>query len=109
MVALILPTLVPNKGRNASTYHFISTTFIKWAIPEKNQTGEVEDIEFPGVLKKEHVEIPGANKIVEFPGVFKKKSCGIAMGLGFWPLNFQGISHKFAEFPGAQACFLWNF
>ena len=34
----------------------------KWAIPEKNpntSTGAgVEDMEFPGVLKKEHVEIP---------------------------------------------------
>ena len=36
----------------------------KWAIPEKIQTGRfgvVEDMEYPGVLKKEHVEIPGVN------------------------------------------------
>ena len=40
--------------------------------------GEVEDKEFPGVLKKEHVEIPGDQlkevpyKLVEFLGV---KAC----------------------------------
>ena len=34
---------------------------VEWAIPEKTQTvGEgVEDIIFPGVLKKENVEFPG--------------------------------------------------
>ena len=37
-----------------------------------------------GVLKKEHVEIPGSmKKEEEFPVVFKKKSCGISIGLGF--------------------------
>ena len=42
------------------------------------------DMEFPGVLKKEHVEIPGQlKKEVEFPGVFIKKLCGISKGLGF--------------------------
>ena len=33
----------------------------KWAIPQKIQTGGVEDMEFPRVLKKIHVEIPGVN------------------------------------------------
>ena len=31
----------------------------QWTIPEKIQTGGVEDMEFLGVLKKEHEEIPG--------------------------------------------------
>ena len=33
------------------------------AIPEKIQTGDkgVNDIDFPGILKKEHVEIPEVN------------------------------------------------
>ena len=41
---------------------------------QKNiQTGGVEDLEFPGVLKKKHVESPGSiKKEVEIPGVFKK-------------------------------------
>ena len=30
-------------------------------------------------------------KEVEFPLAFKKKSCGISMGPGFWPQNFQGV------------------
>ena len=42
-----------------------------WAIPENNQTGEVKDIEFPGVLKKELVGLIKSN--VEFRGVVKKK------------------------------------
>ena len=53
--------------------------------------GGVEDMEFPGVLKKEHVDIPGVNKKeVESPGVFKKNSCGgIFMGLLFWPWSLE--------------------
>ena len=54
-----------------------------WAIPEKphreggGATG-VEDMDFPGVLKKQQVEFPGVNfKNVEFPALIKKKSCGI--------------------------------
>ena len=40
--------------------------FYEWAIPEKIQTrggrgGRIEDMEFAGVLKKKHVEIPGVN------------------------------------------------
>ena len=31
-----------------------------WAIPEKKTRG-VEDMKFPGVLKKEHVEIQGVS------------------------------------------------
>ena len=63
------------------------------------------DMEFPGVLKKEHVEIPGQlKKEVEFPGVFIKKLCGISKGLGFWPWNFQKVSHNFTEYPGVKAC-----
>ena len=34
---------------------------MQWAIPEKIQTGGVEDMEFLGVLKEKHVEIPGDN------------------------------------------------
>ena len=41
---------------------------MNWAIPEKTQTGGdgggggwAEDTEFQGVLKKEHVEIPGVS------------------------------------------------
>ena len=33
----------------------------KWAIPEKNPNRKVDDMEFLGVLKKKHVEIPGVN------------------------------------------------
>ena len=36
--------------------------------------GRFEDMEFPRVLKKENMEIPGVNlKEVEFPRVFKEK------------------------------------
>ena len=40
-------------------------------------------MEFPGVLKKEHVKILGVNKKTpEFPGVYKKKSV-ISIDLAF--------------------------
>ena len=40
---------------------FFNTLHLCWAIPEKNQPMGVEDMEFPGVLKKENVEILGVN------------------------------------------------
>ena len=36
-------------------------SFKRWAIPEKIQIGGVEEVDFPGVLKKKHVEIPVVN------------------------------------------------
>ena len=63
-------------------------------------------MEFPVVLKKEHVEIPEVNwKKGEFPGVLKKNSCGISIGLGFWPWDFQEVSCNFAECPGVKVFF----
>ena len=36
--------------------------------------GMVEDMEYPGVVLEEHVEIPGVNfRKTEFPGMIKKK------------------------------------
>ena len=45
-----------------------------------------EDMESPGVLKKENVEITGVN--YERSGISRcvqGKTCGISMGFGFWP------------------------
>ena len=55
---------------------------IDWA--KKIQTCGAEDMEFTGVLNKEHMEILGdqLKKEVEYPGVFMKNSCGISMGPG---------------------------
>ena len=67
-----------------------------------------EDMEFPHVLKKEHVEIPGVNfnkrRIAKFPWVLV-----FNLGLEF---NFQskGVSHNFAwNFLEVKVCFLWKF
>ena len=48
----------------------------KWAIPEKKQkTDCVENIELPGVLKKEMGRFQESVKEeVEFPGVFQEKT-----------------------------------
>ena len=73
---------------------------------EKFWHGQVKDMEFPGVLKKEHAEIPGINlkrKVIS-RGVQEK--LWISIGFGFWSWNFQRVSHNFAEFPGVKACFL---
>ena len=51
----------------------------------KKQLGGVQDIEFPGVKNRMWKFQVSIKKEVEFPGVFKKTSCGISMGLGFWP------------------------
>ena len=40
---------------------FFKTLRLRWTIPEKNQPMGVEDMEFPGVLKKENKEILGVN------------------------------------------------
>ena len=40
------------------------------------------DLEFPGVLKKQHMEIPGSQLKRKWDfQVMKKKSCGISVGL----------------------------
>ena len=31
---------------------------VEWAVPEKNQAGGIEDMEFPGVIKTNHAEFP---------------------------------------------------
>ena len=51
----------------------------------KTKQGSLTTCNFQGMLKKEHMEIPGVVllKKEEFPGMFKKKNCGIYMGLGF--------------------------
>ena len=62
---------------------------------------------FLEVLKEEHVEVPGSiKKEVEFPAVIKKKSCGISIGLGFSPWNFQGVPHNFVKYSKVKLCFL---
>ena len=38
-------------------FHYIYQAIL----PEKIQTGVVEDMEFPGVFKKQNAEIPGVN------------------------------------------------
>ena len=68
---------------------------------------------FQGSIKKE----------VKFPGVLKKNWCRISMGPGFWPWNFQEVSHsqilrvKSLKFPGgfqksihstSSLAFSWN-
>ena len=65
---------------------------------------------FQGHWKNSMRKFQGSSKKEKkFIGVTKKKPCGISMGLGFWSGNFQGVSHNFAEFPGAIACFFLNF
>ena len=43
------------------TYSIHSILLFYWAIPEKKTNRGVEDMEFPGMLKKEHVKIPRVN------------------------------------------------
>ena len=51
---------------------------------------------FQGYWSKSMWKFQGSvNKEVEFWGVLKKNSWGISMGHGFWPYNFQGVSHNF--------------
>ena len=63
------------------------------------EAGGCEDIEFPEVLKKDHVEIPGSiKKEVEFPGLFKNNSYGISME--YLTLEFPRSVTDLAEFSG---------
>ena len=49
----------------------------------------IDNMEFPGLLKKEQVDFLGAIKTnEEFPGLIMKKSCGIPRVLDFRPYNF---------------------
>ena len=79
-------------------------------IPQKIQTGGIEDLEFSGILKSMWKSQGSIKKEVKFPGVCKENLCGIgSMGLSFSTWNFQRMSHNFAEFPEVKACFLWDF
>ena len=74
--------------------------YLDWVIPEKSLTGELRTWNFQVYWRKNMRKFQGLiKKEVEFPGVFNKSSCGISMGLGFWPWNFQRVSHNFAGFP----------
>ena len=71
--------------------------------------GEVKDMEFSEVLKKERVEISGLiKKEVEIPGASRKKFVEFPLVLVF-DLGISKGCHNFAEFPGGEACFLWDF
>ena len=104
---LAAPKLLPNKLvvggwhiyiRIPSLANFLSNSNDLFQKKTKQERGGGvvwgEDMEFPHVLKKEHVEIPGVNfnkhRIAEFPWVLV-----FNLGLEF---NFQGkrVSHNFA-------------
>ena len=53
------------------------------AIPEKIQTGRVEDMEFRDLINRMWKFLGSIQKEVEFPGLIQKKSFGISMSLGF--------------------------
>ena len=67
-----------------------------------------DDMEFPGVLKKEHVEIPGQlKKKWNFRGSSRKNYVEFPRVLDF-DLRISRVSHNFAEYPGVKACFVLN-
>ena len=67
-------------------------------------------MEFPGVLKKQHVEISGSIKEeVEFLGVFEKNSCEISMGLVFFILEFPRDVTKFCRTSWGESLFSLEF
>ena len=52
-------------------------------------------LKFHGSIKKE----------VEFPAVTEKKSCGVSIGLGISPSNFEDVPHNFVEYPKVKFLF----
>ena len=67
-----------------------------------------DDMEFPGVLKKEHVEIPGQlKKKWNFRGSSRKNYVEFPRVLDF-DLRTSRVSRNFAEYPGVKACFVLN-
>ena len=93
--------------------------FQQWAIPVKIQTWpRIEYMEFPlqVYLRKSTWKYQSLIKkqleLLEGRGgarVLKKDRYETSPGLGFWPWNFQGVAHNFAEFTEVKACFLRNF
>ena len=76
---------------------------------KSKQWRELRTWNFQGYWRKSMQKFQGSiKKEVEFPGVYKINRV-FSMALGFWPWNFQGVSHNSVEFPGVKACFLWNF
>ena len=87
---------------------FFSDLFIFWAIPEKIQIGGIEDMQFPGVLKKEHVKILGINQ----------KRSGFSNGVqekliwnfyGSWFLEFLRRVTQFCKLSRGESFFSLEF
>ena len=77
----------------------ICTPPLHSGIPEKNLTGWIEDMEFPGTSKKNHVNFPGVTKN-------NKKLCGISSGLVFGLRISKGYNTILPNFQecGALIC-----
>ena len=65
-------------------------------------------MEIPGILKEQHVEIPGL--ILKRSGIFRGDQEKIMQNLlasfCFWPWNFQGVNCNSQEFLGVKLCFI---
>ena len=69
----ILEISTPIKYQVWPIFYQILMNYIRKKTKQGRRGGWGEDMEYPHVLKKEHVEVPGVN--------FSK--CRISMGLGF--------------------------
>ena len=66
-------------------------------------------MEFLGVLKKGHVEVPGVNKKRSEISRGVENWCRIFMDPGFWPWNFQEVSRTILQnFQGWKFVFNGN-
>ena len=78
-----------------------AVTFVVWSLKTslgqlgpRRRRGGVE--EFPeGYWRNSMWKFQGSNlKSTRLSGSDQKKSCGILRSLGFWPWNFEGVSHN---------------
>ena len=80
------------------------------AIPQKNPNRDVEDMEFPGVLNEQNVEIPGVN--TKRSGIYWGNPEEIMWNFhGSW-LMALGIPMDVTQFCGIfrdKLHFVWNF
>lgn len=91
--------LLPSSNKVFNLTFFL----LKWAISEKNpnirRRERVEGMKYPGISKKNHLNLPGLiKKEVKLPGMIKKKNLGNFKAFGIGVSRFFVISRNLSLF-----------
>ena len=85
-----------NKTKQVRSVFYMKICLLMGFFRKKSKQGGWRHGIFQGFYTKSIWKVHWSiKKEVEFPWVLKKNSCGISMGPGWWPSNFQWLPHNF--------------